>query len=118
MFETIMSILCMLLALMGLAWLIRWTAMRIMVPKSRGRRALLVLLDGDDAEMELRAALECTRWAERCCSVVLAVDCGITGRAKAVCHKMCQEYGNILLLPAEELPAFLQSAPWRKLKID
>ena len=118
MFETIMSVLCVLLALVGLAWLIRWTAMRIMVPKSRGRRALLVLLEGDDAEIELRAALECARWAERCCSTVLAVDCGVTGRAKSVCYKLCQEYGNILLLPAEELPAFLRRAPWEMLKID
>ena len=113
MFETIMSIVCLLLALAGLAWLIRWSAMQLMVPKSRGRRVLLVFLDGEEAELELRAALECTRWTGRCCPMILAVDCGLKGRDRDVCQMMCAEYDNILLLPAESLPDFVRRAPWR-----
>lgn len=114
MFETVLSVLCLLLALTGLAWLIRWTAMRLMVPKARGRRVLLVFLDGENAEMDLRAALECTRWAERCCPMVVAVDCGLGGHTLQVCHKMCTEYGNILLVPADRLSDLAMRAPWRQ----
>ncbi len=113
MFETIMSILCLLLALLGLAWLIRLAAMRLMIPKASGRRALLVLLEEETAEFELRAALECTRWAERCCPIILAVDCGLEGPTKQICRRLCAEYENIALLPADALPDFCRKAPWK-----
>lgn len=116
MFETILSILCLLLALLGLAWLIRLAAMRLMVPKDSGRRALMVLLDEETAEFELRAALESARWAERCCPVILAVDCGLKGHTREICRKLCAAYENVLLLPAAALPEFCDRAPWLQRK--
>jgi hypothetical protein len=108
MFETIIYIIVLLLSIAGLADIIRWAGIALLIPKGRRQQALIVRLNDDAAELDLRAAIECaTRLGIRACSVILAVDCGLSPKVKDVCRCLCIENQNVILCKADDLQSIV-----------
>ena len=110
MFEYIMQIITILFALLGLTSIIRYIALVVLTPRIPKNQAFIVILNDRDAEMQLRAAIEQTRWlGKHLCSTILAVDCGLDQNTRAICYRIAQHYGNIIMCKAENLGSFLTS---------
>jgi len=108
MFETIIYIIVLLLSIAGLADIIRWIGIIFLIPKGRRQQALIVRLNDDAAELDLRAAIECaTRIGIRACPVILAVDCGLSPKVKDICRCLRSENQNVILCKIEDLEGIL-----------
>lgn len=108
MFEYVMSIIIILLAVIGLTSLIRYTALIILSPRIPKNQAFIVILNDRDAEIQLRAAIEQTRWlGKHLCSTILAVDCGLDQNTRDICYRIAQHYDNIIMCKSENIGSYL-----------
>ncbi len=90
--EAFFAILVLLLALIGLAFLIRFLNLWLVNPRLSGPRVLVVSLSGGHPEPEVRGILEFyrligSRFFQRIC----LVDFGLTEEAAEACKIICRE---------------------------
>lgn len=91
MMETVFGIILAILSLYGLVGLIRLAALKIAAPKSGESRMYMVMLKGENADIELQMAMDTCDWdialigAEK-----YAVDCGLDSATKEICSKLCK----------------------------
>lgn len=109
MFEAILIIITLFLALIGLTTLIRQLALMIIGTGKAHKQALIVCLDDYNAEIDLRGAIERTKWMGNTKGTILAVDCGLEEHTLQICRSICVDYGNVLLCKADKLPVVLKN---------
>lgn len=98
----ILQIVAGILALIGLASVISGMLARVSTYCSSGRY-LFVMLNGNDADLRLKATAELMRHAPSgTYSGILAVDFGMTDQMKQACRIIARENNAIELYTAQE----------------
>ncbi len=91
MLETIIGIFIAVLCVAGAASIIKWVAIRISSKGMEDKRIYAVILDGDEADIQLQMALETAEWDLALQDVRLyAVDCGIKAELREYCRSICK----------------------------
>ena len=110
MLETILTCAGVLLALYGLVGVIRSVVFYLLTSRHDGEQALLVRLRQDDAEAELRAAMEKLQmYGSKVACVIIGVDCGLDEETLRICRIISKESGNVRLCKPEELAELMKT---------
>ncbi|HCC35257.1 MAG TPA: hypothetical protein DEQ02_06320 [Ruminococcaceae bacterium] len=110
MFETILYLIILFFALIGVVDIIQTVVLRLLIPKTQARQIVLLMLKTDDAEVALRHAVEKTRaarFSKR--EYILAVDCGLSAEMLEVCRKLSQDSGCVAICKKDELLPVLEN---------
>lgn len=104
--EIFLYILAVIFALLGLSETIHRVACYFLSADDFPPFFMIVPLQGENAELELRTALENIRqkrFGRRAFLGVVAVDVGLSAETNAVCQTLCAESGCISFCPKERL---------------
>ncbi len=89
--EIIFGVIVVLLSVSGAVALIKWTAMQLLRPSDKSTRVYAVLLQGENADIELQTAIDAVEWDSFLKEAKLyAVDCGLSMQKSYECQKMCE----------------------------
>lgn len=108
MVEIILSIATLILALIGLTSTIRYLALMIVSPQKSRKQAYLILLNDENAEFELRSALERAKWDNVFySSPILAVEYKLDEETSEICRKIAEEYSNVIVCEPQDVLEYL-----------
>lgn len=106
--NTVIWMISAMLCVIGAVALIKWCALKVASGSDGGKRVYLVLLKGENADIELRMAVETLEWdtaLDR--AAAYAVDCGLSSAQREVCAEIC-ESGRVRLIDKGQLDTILQ----------
>lgn len=104
----VVHIVCGFFSLVGLASVLRGIAERL-ADVGDERRYLLVFLQGEDADLRLKSAVERLRSEPQCAlGGVVAVDGGLREEVKRACHMVAEESGCAVIHPPEKFQVWLE----------
>ena len=109
MFELIMKIVFVLLAVLGIAELFRLLLFWMLRTENPNRFYLSLSVKGHDEEVEiaLRSALERVRWMGRGEVQLVCIDSGMDEETRRICEVMSEEYPEIRFCTPSDLPEIL-----------
>ena len=108
MVEIILSIATLIFALIGLTSTIRFIALIIVAPPKIGKQAYVIMLNDENAEFELRAAIERSKWDNIFYSLpILAVESDLDNETGEICKKIAKECTNVIVCHQNDLLDYL-----------
>ena len=108
MVEIILSIATLIFALIGLTSTIRFIALFIVAPHKTGNQAYVIMLNDENAEFELRAAIERAKWDNIFyASPILAVEYKLDDETGEICKKIAEEYNNVIVCQPQDVLNYL-----------
>ena len=101
-------VIVMVLAVIGLASLLRALSLRLFRLKDDGTVLYITHIrsGSENAEFVLRSALSRQRWCAGFSRGIVCVDCPLDEKTRRICEGVCREYGFHTLMTKEE---FLKS---------
>jgi len=99
-------------AFIGVAAVVRSIEDRILSSRTKRNITCVYPIKGhaDDAEEIIQAYHNRVHWDHPSCgSLLIVLDMGLDEDTLALCRKLCEQYGEMMLCSPEELDAVLQS---------
>ena len=104
MVKIIAFVILITLAIIGLVDIIFKIALAIMMPEKEKNHALLVKLEGENAEFQLRSAIEKrNHFGTKAFCKIFAVDCGVTDEILHICSVIACENADIIVCKSDDL---------------
>lgn len=109
MFDLIMKVVFVLLAVIGMAELFRIFLFRLLKTRNPGTLYLVISFCGHDeeAELALRSAAERLKWSGHGQARLLCVDRGMDEETRKLCELVCEENPEIIFCSDGELGKIL-----------
>lgn len=109
MLETVSMISFVLLAVVGVADLVRYVIHHLLKTKNPGRLYLILTLRGHEegAEIMLTSAIERLNWITGEDKKLICVDCGMDEETRKVCGIISARYPGVEICTPEELAELL-----------
>ena len=106
-FWILLCLLCSIGLVSGLGWVISG----FLRPKHAGSALTVIPLSRDleAIEHQLRYELHLLRWSSSCrCGMLVLVDTGLCDEAKAICQKLTQPLGGVIICTPDELSGLIR----------
>lgn len=105
--NTVIWLITALLCIIGAVAIIKWCALKVASGSDGGKRVYLVLLKGENADIELGMAIETLEWDTALDgAAAYAVDCGLLPSQRDACAEIC-ENGRIRLIDKGQLDTIM-----------
>ena len=105
--NTVIWLITALLCVIGAVAIIKWCALKVASGSDGGKRVYLVLLKGENADIELGMAIETLEWNTALDgAAAYAVDCGLLPSQRDACAEIC-ENGRIRLIDKGQLDTIM-----------
>lgn len=92
-----------LLVLAGITCLVRFVFYVVLTVRTGAKPWVIVRLEDDNCELQLRGALEQCHWLGSACGGVLAVDCGLSDEGRTVCERMRKTHPGVKVCSPDTL---------------
>jgi hypothetical protein len=102
--QMLMYVIVITLAALGLVNLLYRISLAVMLPKKYENHALVVKLEDENCEFQLRSAIKKRdHFGPKAFMKIIAVNCGISDEMKHVCRVISYENPDIILCDASDV---------------